>query len=552
MLRSVSLFLTTVGLLLVVIGGASATFVGPDDTLVIGEKRVPERAAGLAVRTNPAITRFVNIDLLVRAEAEGGVFLATSHRVDTDSLLGGRRYYEITRMSMGDVGGVVTEGPRATRRTLRPARITGWLDQTTGSPEAELVVPLDGTPLDVVAVPQRARDRVTFTIGATVQGAFWIQVTVAVTGLLMLLAGWGLRRFGRSRSQSAASDDDDAPSGPPEGRDRPASGSPASGAPASGSTSGSLSLPRYPRGMTSDAATPSTAPIVGAPVVAAPAIAAPVIASALLASGATATPTPAEPAADASAPAVVEEPVVAEEEAVVEVPVGPAAERKSPWDKRKIILLAVLVPLSFALKGCAVPGAAPETGRVETRTGMALTEGQELEPDATHVYAPEFVSYPMWALIASGEPRRLRLVTRNRFADRWQTEATVRVRGPLPSTVERAIEPNAALVRRGDEVAWAVQSWWESGEVAGVRLDRRTRRIRERLLADGIPVWSIDVAAPPTGTPPVRLVEVAGGHLAVLRHTVVVPGARLRLTTVAHLPTAGRPRLLGTSLAEVS
>ncbi|MBE7324780.1 hypothetical protein IEQ44_08950 [Nocardioides sp. Y6] len=529
-----SLFLTTVGLLLVVIGGASATFVGPDDTLVIGEKRVPERAAGLAVRTNPAITKFVNIDLLVRAEAEGGVFLATSHRVDTDSLLGGRRYYEITRMSLGDVGGVVTEGPRATRRTLRPARITGWLDRTTGSPEAELVVPLDGTPLDVVAVPRRARDRVTFTIGATVQGAFWIQVTVAVTGLLMLLAGWGLRRFGRSRSQSAASTDDDAPSDPPEGRDRPASGSPASGAPASGSPSGSLSLPRYPRGMTSDAATPSTAPIVAAPAVAAPAIAAPVIASALLASGATATPTPAEPAADASAPG------------------GADAERKPQWDKRKIILLAVLVPLSFALKGCAVPGAAPETDRVETRTGMTLTEGQELEPDATHVYAPEFVSYPMWALIASGEPRRLRLVTRNRFADRWQTEATVRVRGPLPSTVERAIEPNAALVRRGDEVAWAVQGWWESGEITGVRLDRRTRRIRERLLADGIPVWSIDVAAPPTGTPPVRLVEVAGGHLAVLRHTVVVPGARLRLTTVAHLPTAGRPRLLGTSLAEVS
>lgn len=457
MLRNLSLLLSTLGAVLVLIGTASAAFVGPDDTLMVGEKRVPERAAGLAVRTHPEVTRFVNIDLLIRAEAEGGIFLASSHRVDTADLLTGLSYYEVTRLSLGDVGGVVTEGPRATRKALRPGRISGWLDQVEADREAELVVELDGTPVDVVAVPKRARDRVTFSIGAHVGGAFWIQVAVAVVGLLMVVAGWALRRHLRHR-------DEHGPKRrrPGEPRTGPA---PSSGGSHAGGGRTPLSLPRYP----------------GA----------------------------------------------------------------------RFAVLTALVPLALVASGCAVPGSAPRTSQSVSRTAMSLDEARVLEEDATHVYAPEFKAYPMWALVATTQPDRLRLVTRARFADRWRTEARVRTRGELPGTVERAIDPTQALLLRADDVAAAVGLWWSTGEIAGVRMDRRTRRTRDDLLATGVSPSSLWALDPPGGTPRVRVVEVAGGHLAVLRHTLMTPDPR-RLTTLVLFPTAGRPRALGSSLVDVS
>lgn len=469
MLRSLSVLLTTLGAVLVLIGTGSAAFIGPDDTLVIGEEQVPPRAAGLAVRTHPEVTRFVNIDLLVRAEAEGGVFLASSQRVDTDDLLKGWSYYEITRLSLDDVGGVVTQGPPATRRALRPGRITGWLDRVEGDPEAELVVELDGTPLDVVAVPLRAKDRVTFAIGAHVAGAFWIQVVVAVVGALMVVAGWALRRHLRRRGRRAGdrSDSDGSGSASDDGPRPLADAAPARDGGASGGRT-PLSLPKYP------------------------------------------------------------------------------GERFAPR-----AVAAALLPLALVVSGCGVPGSAPRTSQAITRTGISLDEARTLQEDATHVYAPEFEEYPLWALIASEQPTRLRLVTRQRFAQRWQTEARVRTRGELPGTVERAIPPTQALLLRADDVATAVAQWWPSGEVSGLKVDRGTRRTRDALLASGVAPTSLWALDPPAGTPRVRVVEVAGGHLAVLRHTLMTPSPR-RLTTVVLFPTTGRPRMLGSSLVEVS
>lgn len=501
MLRSVSAFLTTLGVLLALIGTGSAAFVGPDDTLMVGEKQVPERAAGLAVRTHPEITRFVNIDLLVRAEAEGGVFLASSHRVDTQSLLSGRRYFEITRMALNDVGGVVTKGPRATHRRLRPDRITGWINQAEGDAEAELVVALDGTPLDVVAVPRQGDALVTFAIGAHVAGAFVIQVVVALTGLGMVLVGWALRRVARRRAGrgggSGGPGGDDA-----RGDDGAGADDGTEGDDDAGGTRTPLALPKYPRALPASAAVPTPGPSPSPSV--------------------SVTPPPDEGL----------------------TPPGPR------WDKRRIVLLAVLVPLSLLLHGCAVPGQAPATTDEVTRTGMLLGEAQQFDADATQVFAPEFAAYPMWALVATAAPTRVRLVTREAFAAPWRTEAQVRVRGPLPATVERAIDPNASLVRRADEVAATVGLWWSSGEAPGLQLDRRTRRTRDALLASGVnprALWALD---PPTGTPRVRLVEVAGGHLAVVRHTLMTPAPR-RLTTIVVFPTAGRPRVLGSTLVEV-
>lgn len=457
MRRTLSVLMATLGTLMLLVGTVGAAIVGPDDTLMIGEKQVPERAKGVAVRTHPEITRFVNIDLLVRAEAEGGVFLASSHRVDTDDLLMGRRYFEVTRMALGDVGGVVTDGPRATRKALRPGQIVGWLDQTTGEREAELVVELDGAPIDVVAVPHRGNQRLTFSIGAHVRGAFWTQVAVVVTGVLMLLVAWVLRRWPFRRG--------DGPGGP-DGAHRSDDVPEATAAPTPGATGGRtpLSLPKHP---------------------------------------------------------------------------GTAGR------------VAALLTVALVATGCAVPGPASEPPRGVTRTGMRLVEAQQVDESATVVYAPEFASYPMWALVGTPGPSRVRLMTRTGFGDRWQQEARVRVRGKLPEPVSRAIEPNEVLQRRADEAAVAIGAWWSTGEIEGVRLDRRTRRTRDDLLDSGVwpgSVWALD---PPAGTPRVRVVEISGGHLVVARHTLMTPAPR-RLTTIIHFPAATRPRVLGSSLVEVT
>lgn len=468
MRRSVTLLLTSLGVLLVLFGSVCAAVVGPDDTVMVGEKQVPERAKGLAVRTHPAITDFVNIDMLVRAEAEGGVFVGSSHRVDTDDLLTGWRYFEVTRMRLGHVGGVVTEGRRATRRTLRPATLVGWRDRASGDREAEVVVNLDGTPVDVVAVPHQRDARVTLSIGAHVGGAFWTQVALAVTGLVMLVAAAVLRRL--------------RPRGGPIGGGSARPGVGVAGR-AGVDDAPTLSLPKYPSRLERRAGLRSG-----------------------LRSGSGRTP------------------------------------RRWP--------LLPAVPLALVLvTGCAVPGPAPQGDPVPTRTGMRLVEGQELDAATSAVYAPEFAAYPMWALVGTSDPSRVRLMTREAFSQPWRTEARVRLRGELPGMVERVIEPNDVLARRADEAAVALGQWWSTGQVEGIRVDRRTQRLRDELLASGAwpsAIWAVD---PLEGTPRVRVVEVSGGHLVVVRHTLMTPTPR-RLTMVVSFPAATRPVVLGTSLVE--
>ncbi|GGD06857.1 hypothetical protein [Nocardioides daphniae] len=555
--------LVCVGLLFVVFGTAAAAFVGPDDTIMIGEKQVPERAKGVAVRTHPEITDFVNIDLLVRAEAEGGIFLGSSHRVDTESLLSGTRYFEVTRLALGNVGGVVTDGPRATRKRLRPNSLVGWQQQVTDAESAELVVELDGRPVDVVAVPQRGNARVTVAIGAHAGGAFLTQVAVAVVGVLLIVGSWLLGRVAGRRGKGGA------PSG---GSPGPSSGDAAAEPPAP------LALPKYPDDRTSTPLhlVPSDA-LLDAPVVDRPralalvrdpgpeAGAAPEQPLALRGTALPAavrtlvrTPAPAPEVESFAAPALaaVEEPVVEPVvEAVVE-PVERATVRTPPsptpaWSLRKIVVVMVLLPVTLVLTSCGVPGPAPTQpeGEEVTRTGMTIREARTLVPEASAAFAPEFASYPMWSLVGMTSPTRVRLMSRESFRSPWVAEARVRLRGDLPATVERVIPANTILQGRADEYAAKVGAFWSSGDAAGLDLDRRTKRARARLLESGVSssgIWvlpAVDVAT-------ARLVEVSGGHLVVLRHTVMTPAPH-RLTTVVDFPSAARPRVLGSSLVAV-
>src|SRR5690606_2587466 len=177
---------------------------------------VPYGAAGLAVSTHPEVTAFRDVGMLVEASAPGGVFLATTRRVDTESLLDGTERYEIGRVAWGTVGGHMRpDGAPATFRALEPTSILGWnslspdlrrLDDRTIDPdlpdEAELVVDLDGTPVDVVMVPRDPEARVTLSLGAHVAHLFLLQLALAWTGVLLVLVWWllRLRRLRRERT----------------------------------------------------------------------------------------------------------------------------------------------------------------------------------------------------------------------------------------------------------------------------------------------------------------------------------------------------------------
>lgn len=436
------------GTLFVLGGTAMATYVGPDDTLEIGTHTVPESAAGLAVATHPEITQFTGIDMLVRVSAPSGVWVGTSHRVDTMSLLEGVGHYEISRMALNTVGGRMVEGAEAgTRRALRPQRLTGWRDQayggpddSTGDPVAEVVVPLDGTPTDVVAVPDRRDERITLTIGVHWGGLFRAQLLVAGAGVALLLLGFFLSWRARRGAGPAPEED---------------------------------------------------------------------------------------PQVEEVAPA----PLVEEPDTFWDRPVGRSLPRS---------LLPVTVVALLALGGCTLPGPAAAPTEADPAQRIALTPAEAADlggATPVTVHAPEFATYPMWAVVELAEPPRLRLLTRESFRTRWERVATVRVTRP-PASVSPPRSPGPQVVRQADRAVQRVQDFWTTGEPQGLRIDRRTRRARQDLLGDGS-AWG--------AVGEVRVVEAKRGWLVVVQHTVATPAA-YDLTSVVLL-SGEHPRLLGSRLS---
>ena len=90
---------------------------------------------------------FRGAELVVRAEAREGVFLASAHRIDMTDLLDG-----VSEQSLDSLG--VTEGTFLSGFPVRvdPRRIVGWRERSAGPGPQEVRVDLHGDPLDVLAV----------------------------------------------------------------------------------------------------------------------------------------------------------------------------------------------------------------------------------------------------------------------------------------------------------------------------------------------------------------------------------------------------------------
>ncbi|WP_162794589.1 hypothetical protein [Nocardioides houyundeii] len=194
-----------VGLLCLSLGSVGALFIGSDDTIGVGATHVSGAATGLPVVTYPVFSTLGGAEMAVTAKAAGGVYVASAHRVDVTDLLDGVRHYEIKPLSRDDDGRIV-EG-QAVR--LRPGKIVGWRQSSSGQGEQQVIVPLDEEPVGVVAMARKPSDRVLVSFGVHVGGLFLKAIIIAGAGLL-LIAAWAAARW-RRRRIAARGDGSDLP-----------------------------------------------------------------------------------------------------------------------------------------------------------------------------------------------------------------------------------------------------------------------------------------------------------------------------------------------------
>lgn len=482
--------LLVVGLLFVVVGTAVARWVGPDDTIELGTHTVPPEAAGLAVVTHPEVTAFRDLGMRVQVSAPGGVFLAASHRVDTDDLLGERERYEISEVSRSHVGGRINDaGSPATWAALRPHRTAGWahvspdvpvrgLTNPTATPRAVGEMPTraelrlhlgeDG-PVDFVAVPVDPSDRVTLSLGVFVDHLHSSQVNLARLGGLLLL-WWVLKQVWRS--VRARRDPPDAADPLTEG-EQPSSVADPDAAP------------------TGRATRRATAPV---PVPAVPALGG-LLLGLLLALAVSGCSLPSS----TSSPRPAVHPLLSLDEAAGVSAAEPVRIHSPALTQYPLWAVVELPP----------------------RKGAGATHG------------------------------RLQLLERRSFRSSWKPLATVRLDVEAPRPAARAATASAVPLAdarlasdevRAKRAADAVARFWTTGEPGKLDVRPETVRARRTVLRQGSgQLWVTGRQGSP------RVVPVTSGSLALVQHTVQLPEQRT-LTTALLLLEEGTV-VLGSSLA---
>ncbi len=474
-----------VGLLFVVVGTTVSRWVGEDDTIEFGTHTATADATGLAVVTHPEVTAFRNLGMRVVVTAPGGVFLAASHRVDTDDLLGERERYEISEVSRSHVGGRVNGigAPAGTWTTLRPDRTPGWayvspdvpvrgLTDPTSTPRAtgrmptraELKVNLDETePVDFVAVPVDPDDRVTLTLGVFVDHLHDSQVSLARLGAFMML-WWALRRTWDAVRRR---------------RERPPAHRP-KGAPVPSAEE------NQPVDVTGNARTTRQADVRLPRTVTLPVLG---LLLALAVSGC------ALPSATSST--------------------GPAVH-----------------PLLTLDQAAAVSAATPVRIHSPSLTGYPLWAVVELPPKK-----------------GSSPHGRLQLLERRSFRGGWKAVSVVRMDAEAPRPLASAGPAAFARDDPGDTESRAeaaadtVARFWTTGRTGDLEVPQRTERVRAKVLREQSAGHSLTVSGQ-QGAP--RVVPAASGSLVLVRHTVLLPQERT-LTTALLLLDSGAT-VLGSTL----
>lgn len=521
------------GLVLLLGGAGAAAYVGSDDTVF---NRPAELGAdGRPVLTAPDLLAWDGMTVTLRAEAPRGVFIGTAHPVDVADWVG-----DSTRVRLEGVtpeGVVAREAGRGAPE--HPEDVGFWTRAMSGAGPQELGLDRSTSAAQWVIAPLGGTGPTTVSFGVTVEGTYAAALAVAGVGLLLLVLAVELLRPRRSR------------------RPRGSRGSRGSRREVPARRGGARRAERPGRRSRATAAS---------------------LAAVLLATGCTVPELP-RPSAKETATLARTKVALTEDDlpqlyasydrrrARAVRAAGPPAWRDGPWR-------------------AADRGLALTVDRWETaaRRTMRLGPGPAVRHTGLRVFAARFDSYPMWALVAArprgGDPE-VHVVVRDSVTAPWLVEARTDLTGDLPEAARPGPLPGGRVL---DAAVAAREAWGgflTSGTVAdtqdGVRVDEATREWRRAMADLGARAifrgWEVEARAEDA---PVRVVAVAGGHLAVVALRVVTrlrgrpdlavrwnpPYAALRAADggvlvveelavgLVHLPDEGPPELLGTTFSE--
>lgn len=493
--------LALIGLVALLAGVVGAAYVGSDDEVVL-DPQTPAAKAGQPVVTAPRLLGYDGLDLIVRASADGGVFLGAGSPIDVGSLADQVDHYEVTGIRRDRLLGA-GRSARADDPVPLPdlATLPDWRVRADGKGRQEIRLDLEGDAVQVMAMPHRRKAVPSLAFGVHLGGLFRVLVALAAAGAVLLALASGLMwRAGRRRRQARRELDRPMPVEQAH-RER---------------------IARFG--------------IVG------------VVGLSLALGGCGYVPTQVEPA-------------VAPRAALA--PDDLDAMLKD-YDKRYNRALDEADPPSYqtTLWRTADAGPAAEmdiyqtTLRRELETKLAKRPIADVSHRGLHVYAASFASYPMWAVVAAategGEVKEsksaketkgkkgkkakqdvtdqpaVEVFVRQTAASPWIRRTTTRVReSALPHPTQRASPPldDKATMAAARDATRAVTAFIATGRAGKIKVDREARLLHKWLTVERpLRRWFIrnevtfDKPFDPEDSQ--RIVAVEGGHLALTTRTM--------------------------------
>lgn len=487
-----------IGSLMLLVGGAAAALIGPDDSISAPPIEVP--AAAKVVVTAPDLFPFTNTTLHLTAASDGGaVFLGTANPVDVGSYLSNVTRYHVHGVGVGGGRGSVKDGELAVP-VHSPETTTFWVDSVTGPGAQSLDVPLTGDLFTIAVVPVGEPGALSFSIGVTLAGAFLAAVGIAVVGLLLVAVPLVWRR----RAAAGA-----APTGPSHPREREDAADPDE--PLRGPSTSTTEEAR--NHAVNRAQKLSVVGFVGAVAL----------------TGCSSYPQPATLPTEPPTQVAIQPDDV------------PAA--LASYDERNNAA-RMLSAGSFDPSGWASADMGPVLRSDEFDTAYRKAVGTpEAVPPGTHtadaVYAPEFDAYPMWFMMV-GTPTtegvepdpaaatsRILVFERASVVEPWRMSRTVGLPNderPTPLPVGAASTASDAQELAAVAAMESVRTFLATGTVTTVVPDESLTAVREDFTRDrgGLSVGALTVtpigsAEDPTGPDgAIRLVAVEGGALATI------------------------------------
>lgn len=516
-------------LLVMTAGAVVAGVVGSDDTIVNRPTALGDD--GRPLLTAPDLLAYEGVTVTLRASAPDGVFIGTAHPVDVADFVGDSPRIRLTSVTRT---GVVAEDVGSGKR-VQPAEAGFWTHSMSGSGVEELTLDRDTSAAQWVIAPLTGVGPTTVSFAITVPGVFTRALIAFGVGALVLLACVELLLRTRTRRRR----------GPrlPSAAERVAAYVPSSERVAASRPGGRRKARR------SALVVVLTLSLAGCTI-------------------------------EDLLPAKRQSPETATTKVALTRSQVPAL-LESYGDRLRTAVEAARPPRYREDKWrLADRGPALESDLFGTRVGRLTGLGRRSVPvhDGIEAYSGRFDSYPMWSLVASEVDRETRvdLFTKASVEAPWFRQAGSTITGDLPEAGRPARLPG------GKDAAAATAAWRDyvrSGtEDDRLEVDRASRKWRDNVadLGSRAMFTGYTVTARPEGLS--RVVEVADGALAIVALRVTTrldgrsdlmvrwapPYGRYRQSKdgvlsfadlavgVIHLPSKGKPTVLGATFSEVA